>query len=60
MAKSTGHHLNEDFSTMIERIGVLLEKDDKMSITPHWGTNTYESLKNIINKYSSAVNYKQI
>ena len=50
MAKSRGHHLNEDFSTMIERIGVLLEKDDKKSITPHWGTNTYESLKNFINK----------
>lgn len=45
MAKSTGHHLNEDFSTIIERIGVLLEKEDKKSITPHWGTNTYESLK---------------
>ena len=50
MAKSTGLHFNEDFSTMIERIRVLLEKEDKKSITPHWGTNTYESLKNFINK----------
>lgn len=49
MAKSTGHQLNENFSPMIERIGVLLEKEDKKSITPHWGTSTYESLKSIMN-----------
>lgn len=51
MAKSTGHQLDEDFSSLIEKIGVLLDKEDKRSIIPHWGTNTYESLKNIINKY---------
>ena len=45
MAKSTGRQLNENFTSLIERIGVLLEKEDKKSITPHWGTNTYESLK---------------
>lgn len=49
MAKSIGHQLDDDFSSLIEKIGVQLDKEDKMSITPHWGTNTYESLKNIIN-----------
>lgn len=49
MAKFTGLQLNDDFTSLIERIGVLLDKEDKKSITPHWGTNTYESLKSIMN-----------
>lgn len=49
MSKFTGLQLNDDFTSLIEKICVLLDKEDKMSITPHWGTNTYESLKSIMN-----------
>ncbi len=41
--------VNENYTSLLERIGVLLEKEDKKSITPHWGANTYESLKSITN-----------